>query len=144
MASFKAVLNVSAHEFYQMILEVMAEEIRIKTDKTVSIIDLEKGYKYKYKKVTGKKNAEAVVHIRQPQKDKQIVSSYALNGEQYEMIYQISALAEDKIEVEYIQKGGSNDKGLAGFLFQRNMKKRFQQFENYIIQNRNKTEGKAQ
>ena len=137
MFKYTGIIHVSAHEFFDILLQQICADINNKTGKNYDNKSIMNGCRYKVKKSRGTKTSEAIIEVRKPVLDRKVETHYSEAGRNYAMIYEIVEKGPQEIEVTYTQEDGREKSGkLASIYVSRTTKKRFKEFEKYIISSR--------
>lgn len=146
MVEVTRVLNVSAKELDECIKNMVVEDIKNATGKTVNVKDLGKGYKYR-KDLKSKmgKSGKVTTRIDELRENCYKASFESAQGTNT-LSYTYQPIAEDQTEVTYAEEfyGSSSSKNwnysLMSFFYKRSTKKRIkltlEQIESYIQNNR--------
>ena len=134
MYKFSKELPISDAECFEALIEVSIAEIEHKTGKKVTRETIMSGYKYPSKKRYGRRIIDAKVHIKKPVLNRRFETSYSFENKTIEMTYVITPIDETHIKLEYIQDNGPDEiRGIAKFLTDRNMNKRFKGIAKYVL-----------
>lgn len=129
MFTFKGKLKATPNDIYNTLLEQMILDIEDKTQKKIKVSQLEKGFKYKYKK----KNNYITVEILKTIPDKKITTIYNQGENRWELSYEIDAIDKEWTRLLYIQNDGLEEiKGFKSLLSNMELNKRFNKLETHI------------
>ena len=129
MFTFKGKLKATPNDIYSTLLEQMILDIEDKTQKKIKVSQLEKGFKYKYKK----KNNYITVEILKTIPDKKITTIYNQGENRWELSYEIDAIDKEWTRLLYIQNDGLEEiKGFKSLLSNMELNKRFNKLETHI------------
>ncbi len=143
----ETILEVSASEFYQQLLQSAKYDIEQVTNKKITLLDVEKGFSYK-KKLRNKIGKEDLAVIRSVSLVKDVCYEIEVKGTQgtNHMRYSIERLGENRIKVAYEEEFLSQSKLKSAnhkimtlfynYSAKQRMGKLFNQIESYIISNR--------
>ena len=139
MFKYTGIMNVSAHEFFDVLLQQICADINQKTGRSYDTQSIMNGCRYKLKKHVGNKTVESIIEICRPIYDKRVETRYSQGDYTYSLIYEINELEPQKIEVTYLQQDGKEKTGLLTRLYGAHTTgQRFKAFEKYIKNNRKK------
>ena len=129
MFIFKGKLKASPNDIYNTLLEQMILDIEDKTQKKIKVSQLEKGFKYKYKK----KNNYITVEVLKTIPNKKITTIYNQGENRWELTYEIDAIDKEWSRLLYIQNDGLEEiKGIKSLLSNMELNKRFNKLEAHI------------
>lgn len=92
-------VKVSAHDFFNVLLESLQEEIKKVVGKDVSYQTLSKGYRYKKKSADGKHNVK--VYIKELKMDTSYVAVFSSNNNRIQIVYRFKPVSDSSCEVHY-------------------------------------------
>lgn len=140
MLKFVKKINISAADFYNAILLSLVQDVKKATGKTISVADLEYGYKCQSRVKRRGKVVESKINIGRPVLNKEIVTTITVQQSTYEMKYTIEELSENSIRVTHIQTGSVSDNFLNRILFKNKTNRSFKEIEKKLKQAKKETE----
>lgn len=127
-------LKVSAHDFFNVLLESLQEEIKKVVGKDVSYETLSKGYRYKKKSTNGKQNVK--VYVKELKMDTSYRTVFSANNKRIQIVYRLKPISDSSCEVHYEEN--LLDQKEKKDLFKRpekRAKKMLHEVESYILKN---------
>lgn len=133
MFEYTAPVKGSIEYGYKLLLEQMVYEAAEKLQREVTLAEVEKGLKYKYK--DGKKKENVTISLGPMNHNRHLVSRYTKAGQTIVMSYDFK---EDEYEgtflLTYKQEDGFAElKGFQKVMIERTMKKRFKKLSEAIL-----------
>lgn len=92
-------VKVSAHDFFEVLLESLQTEIKEVVGKEVSYETLSKGYRYKKKSSNVKQNVK--VHIKELKMDCSYMAIFSSNNQRIQIVYRFQPISDSSCEVHY-------------------------------------------